>query len=97
MELKYEKTMVSNSKGTQIWQPKNAYIDSPLWMPLQMPCLMPFETPYKNEANEERTNKSKVMKKKKILYINNVLNCMKYQIKNQNLHEIKCYPLFFFL
>jgi hypothetical protein len=66
-------------------------------MPLQMPCLMPFETPYKNEANEERTNKSKVMKKKKILYINNVLNCMKYQIKNQNLHEIKCYPLFFFL
>jgi hypothetical protein len=37
-------------------------------MPLQMPCPMPFETPYQNEAYEERTNKSKVMKKKNSLH-----------------------------
>jgi hypothetical protein len=37
MELKYEKTMFSNSKGTQIWQPKNAYVNSLLWMPCPMP------------------------------------------------------------
>ncbi len=65
MELKYEKTMLSNSKCTQIWQPKNAYIDSLLWMP----CPMPFETPYKNEANEKRTNKNKEMKNKILILI----------------------------
>jgi len=62
-----------------------------------MPCPMPFETPYENEANEKRTNKSKVMEKKKIPYTNNVLNCVNNQTKNKNLHEIKCYSFYFFL
>jgi hypothetical protein len=56
---------------------------------------MPFETFYKNEANEERTNKSKVIFLNAYTKKNNY--CIKREIKNQNLHEIKCYPFFFLL
>lgn len=71
MELKYEKTMLSNSKCTQIWQPKNSYLDSRLWMP----CHMPFETLYKMKQMKKEQIKTKKWKKKILILI--FFNCIK--------------------